>query len=375
MPSVLVSGASIAGPTVAYWLGKAGFDVTVVERAPAPRPGGQAIDIRGPALTVIREMGLLGSASAQRTRFKGMSTLDNDGKEIDRTEERTFSGGRFDSGDIEILRDLLAGLLLEASTPLATYVYDDSIAAVAQDEAGVDVIFERGAPRRFDIVIGADGVHSHTRRLVFGDEGPLTRQLGVALAIFTTPNLLNLTDWQVSFRDPQLGAGYVIYPARDNTELRINLGFGLKPGDPVRGDVVAQKALVASRCARLGGDIPRVIEAMHAAPDFYFGSLAQVRMESWSKGRVTLVGDAAYCPTPFTGQGTSLAMIGAFVLAKELAHNPDDPGSAFARCEERMRPFVRMNQDMLSLDRQGPIPDEVFDKAKNGIVIKDLIAA
>jgi 2-polyprenyl-6-methoxyphenol hydroxylase-like FAD-dependent oxidoreductase len=213
MPTVLVSGASIAGPTVAYWLAKAGFDVTVIERAPAPRPGGQAIDIRGPALAVVREMGLLDRASAMRTRFKGMSILDIDGHEVDRTEERTYSGGRFDSGDIEILRDAFAGLLLEASGPLATYIYDDTITALAQDAAGVDVAFERGAPRRFDLVIGADGVHSHTRRLAFGDEASLTRPLGVALAIFTTPNLLDLRDWQVAFRDPAIGAGYVIYPA------------------------------------------------------------------------------------------------------------------------------------------------------------------
>ena len=114
LKKVLVSGASIAGPTVAYWLARGGFEVTVVERAPAPRPGGQAIDIRGPALSVMREMGLLDRALAMRTRLKGMSMLDIDGKEISRTEERTMTGGRLNSGDIEILRDDLAELLLGA---------------------------------------------------------------------------------------------------------------------------------------------------------------------------------------------------------------------------------------------------------------------
>jgi 2-polyprenyl-6-methoxyphenol hydroxylase-like FAD-dependent oxidoreductase len=370
---VLISGASIAGPTLAYWLGKGGFEVTVVERAPAPRAGGQAIDIRGPALAVIREMGLLEQALSMRTHLKGMSMVDIDGKELSRTEERTISAGRLNSGDIEILRDDLAGLLLKSSQPGAAYVYGDAIAALEQDDAGVVATFEQGAPERFDLVIGADGLHSNTRRLVFGDEAALTRPLGVALAIFTTPNLLNLRDWQLAFRDAT--SGYVIYPARDNSELRVNLGFGLRPEDDPRGDIAAQKELVAKRCAHMGSEIPRLIEAMFATRDFYFGALAQVRMETWSRGRVALAGDAAYCPTPFTGQGTSLALIGAFVLARELTRTPKDHASAFARCEARMRPFVRKNQDMLSVERRAPIPDDVFDEAKNSIVIDDLMDA
>ncbi len=369
---VLVSGASIAGPTVAYWLARGGFEVTVVERAPVPRPGGQAIDIRGPALSVMREMGLLDRALAMRTRLKGMSMLDIDGKEISRSEDRTMTGGRFDSGDVEILRDDLAELLLGAGEATVKYVYANSITSIDQDETGVAVTFERGAPRRFDLVIGADGLHSNTRRLAFGEEAGMLRELGVALTIFTTPNLLDLKDWQLAFRDAT--SGYAIYPARDNTELRVNLGFGIEPEDDVRGDVASQKALVAKRCAHLGGDIPRLIEAMRGADDFYFGALAQVRMPTWSKGRVTLIGDAAYCPTPFTGQGTSLALIGAFVLAKELTRTPEDCAGAFARCDARMLPFVRQNQDMVSLERQEQVPDDIFDRAKNAIVIDDLIA-
>jgi 2-polyprenyl-6-methoxyphenol hydroxylase-like FAD-dependent oxidoreductase len=126
---VLVSGASIAGPTVAYWLARGGFEVTVVERAPSPRPGGQAIDIRGPALLAMHEMGLLDLALAMRTCLKGMSMLDIDGKEISRTEERTLTGGRLNSGDIEILRDDLANLLLGAGASTVKYIYGESIAS------------------------------------------------------------------------------------------------------------------------------------------------------------------------------------------------------------------------------------------------------
>jgi 2-polyprenyl-6-methoxyphenol hydroxylase-like FAD-dependent oxidoreductase len=236
----------------------------------------------------------------------------------------------------------------------------------------VIVTFEKASPRRFDLVIGADGLHSNTRHLVFGDYAAFIRPLGIVLSIFTISNLLDLRDGKSLFRDES--SGYVIYPARDNTELRVNPGFSQYPEDDVRGGVRVQKTLTAKRCAHLRGDIPRLIEAMFETEDFYFGALAQIRMESWSRGRVTLVGDAAYCPSPFTGQGTSLALVGAFVLAKELTRSPNDYASAFARCERRMLPFVRQNQDMLNLEQKEPIPDDIFDAAKNAINLDDLWA-
>jgi 2-polyprenyl-6-methoxyphenol hydroxylase-like FAD-dependent oxidoreductase len=372
MPSVLISGASIAGPTLAYWLHRAGCTVTVVERAPAPRIGGQAIDVRGPAMTVLDRMGLLDRARAMRTRHKGMSMLDIDGREISRTEERTISGGRFDSGDIEVLRDDLAGLLLDASRNEAEHIFGDTITALEPDEGGVAVRFQTTLPRRFDLVFGADGLHSDVRQLAFGEEGQFLAPLGIGLAIYTTPNVLGLRDWEIAFRDAT--SGYVIYPARDNTELRVNLGFGMQLDEYQRGDTAAQKAMIAERCAHLGGDIPRVLDALKDVQDFYFGPLAQVRMPHWCTGRIGLVGDAGYCPSPFAGQGTSLALIGAFVLGRELARAGVDHVAAFARYEARMRPFVLMNQDMVDVQRQTPIPDDVFDRAKRGIVIDDLLA-
>lgn len=372
MQNVLVSGASIAGPALAHWLGRAGFSVTVVEQAPAPRPGGQAIDVRGPALRVLDAMGLLDRARAMRTRLKGMSMLDIEGHEISRNEERTLTGGRFDSGDLEIFRDDLAGLLLGASRSGAEYVFGDAIAALDERDGFVEVAFERSPARRFDLVIGADGLRSNVRKLAFGDEGQYYRPLGVALALFTTPNVLDLRDWQIAYRDEV--SGYVIYPTRDNGELRVNLGFGMTMEEFPRGDLAAQKDLISRRCAHLRGDIPRFLAALRDVDDLYFGPLAQVRMARWSGRRICLIGDAAHCPSPFSGQGTSLALIGAFVLGRELARSPDDHSGAFERYEERMRPFVLMNQDMVSVERRAPIPDDVFARAKNGITLEDLFA-
>lgn len=371
MKAVLVSGASIAGPAVAYWLTRAGFKVTVVERAPSPRPGGQAIDIRGPALTVIEKMGLLDQVRALRTRMKAMSMLDIEGHEIERTEERTISGGRFNSGDVEILRDDLNTLLLDVSRDAAEFIYGDLIASLNERDDAVEVVFERAPTKTFDLVIGADGLHSNVRRLVFGEEAQWLRPLGVGLSIFTTPNMLGLRDWQLAYRDQV--SGYVIYPARDNTELRVNIGFGMSLEEYKRGDLAAQKQLIAERAAHLRGDIPRLLEALHDAKDLYFGPLAQVRMPQWHTKRVALVGDAGYCPSPFSGQGTSLALVGAFVLGRELARAEGDAARAFSLYEERMRPFVQANQDMVSVERAAPIPDDVFDRAKNAIALDDLL--
>ena len=196
----------------------------------------------------------------------------------------------------------------------------------------------RSPPEVFDLVFGADGLHSKVRQIAFGEETPFLRPLGVAFAIWAAPNLLDLEDWQLSFRDET--AGYAIYPTRDNRELRVNIGFALTPDEERGLDLAARKALIRERAAAIGGPVPRLLETLDAAEDLYFGALAQVRMPSWCQDRVALVGDAGYCPSPFTGQGTSLALIGAFVLGRELARSGGDHAAAFAQYEARMRPFV-----------------------------------
>jgi 2-polyprenyl-6-methoxyphenol hydroxylase-like FAD-dependent oxidoreductase len=364
---VLISGAGVAGPALAHSLLRCGFQVTLVERAATLRPGGHAIDVRGVALEVLRRMGLYDAAHARRTHMNGGSVLDADGNEVSRSEERSFSGGRFDSGDIELFRDDLVRLMYEGTQGAAEYLWNDSIAAVEQSADTVRVSFERAGPREFDLLVAADGLHSKVRRLVFGDEAACLHSFGIGLAIFSTPNLLQLRDWQVTYRDAQ--SGYVIYPNLDNSQLRVNLGFALQSQDAWRGEVSAQKTLVARSCAHMRGQIPRLLQAMAESPDFYFGDIGQVKMPRWSSGRVVVLGDAAYCPSPFSGQGTSLALVGAYILARELQRTPADFTSALERYESRMRPYVALNQALVKLDRTGPTPDDIMDAAKNGIVL------
>jgi 2-polyprenyl-6-methoxyphenol hydroxylase-like FAD-dependent oxidoreductase len=360
---VLISGASVAGPALAYWLARHGISSTVVETAPALRPGGQAIDVRGAALTVVGRMALLDRLRAARTQMLGMSMVDSAGNELMRSTEHAASSGRLDSDDIEVLREDLTAMLAERTAGVE-YVFGDSIRALRQDAEGVDVTFERGGPRRFDLVVGADGLHSNVRRLAFGPEERFARHLGSYVSVFTVDNVLGLDRWQVWLREGDAGAG--IYTARDNTELRVNLGFMSESLQYDRRDLDAQRQLIADRTAGLGWEIPRLLKAMWQAPDFYFDAMAQIRMDTWSRGRVTLVGDAAHCASPLSGQGTSLALVGAYILGEELGRGFD---GAMARYEARMRPFAETNQALATENPGQPASEESMERAKNAITL------
>ncbi|WP_410666631.1 FAD-dependent monooxygenase [Amycolatopsis sp. cmx-4-68] len=359
MRNVLISGAGVAGGTLAWFLARDGWAVTVVDRAPGPRTGGQAIDVRGAALDVVDRMGLGDRMRAVRTRMRGMSMVDGEGHELFRSEEHTFTSGRLDSDDFEILRDDVVAILHEATD--VEYVFGDSITALAEEAHGVRVEFERGGFRTFDLVVGADGLHSAVRRLTFGPEEDFIRHLGQYLAIFPTANFLGLEDWQVWFRHEETGG--VAYPVRGNTELRVTLGFGSAPLP--RLTVPEQKRLIAERLAGVGWEVPKLLEAMAAADVFYFDAMAQIHLDRWSAGRVALVGDAGYCASALSGQGTSLALVGAYVLAQELGRA--DHEAAFAAYERRMRPFVALNQALATENLNGPAPEESVERAKNAI--------
>ncbi|MFF2810743.1 FAD-dependent monooxygenase [Streptomyces sp. NPDC058000] len=365
MKTVLISGASVAGLTTAYWLRRRGYLPTVVERAPGIRPGGQAIDVRGAALAVLERMGLLTEAQRARTRMRGMSMHDGDGNELWRSTEMTFSSGRLDSEDIELLREDLTQLLYRQTRDDVEYLFNDSVIALDQDPRGINVSFERGRRRTFDLVVGADGLHSKVRQLAFGPERRFIRHLGAHLAVFSTDNFLDLDNWQVWLQDDT--ASYCVYPVRDNSEIRATLGFASEPLDYDYRDTEQQKSLLAERMSHLGGDTPRLLKAMRTAPDFYFDAMAQIHTDRWSDGRVVLIGDAGYCPSPLSGQGTSLALVGGYVLVDELDRADGDHRAALARYEERLRPFVELNQALATENPGGAAPEESLERAKNAI--------
>ncbi|MEV5569296.1 FAD-dependent monooxygenase [Spirillospora sp. NPDC052269] len=377
MTKVLISGASIAGPTLAYWLDRYGFEVTVVERADGFRPGGQAIDVRGTALGVAERMGVLDEIRAHATNLRGMSIVDGDGNELHRSEEHTLSGGPLDSPDVEVLRDDLSDIIVKAAGDRIEYVFGDSVASLQDGPDGIRATFEKAGPRTFDLVVGADGVHSTTRRLVFGADAGYVPLRSAAMAVWTMPNVLGLDRWQIGhFSDAAGTAGAMVMTVRDNTELRAYAMFG-DQGKPLPRDVAEQKRLLADGLAGASWEVPRLLEHMWDAPDFHYDALAQVRLDRWSRGRVVLLGDAGYCGSPASGQGTSMAMVGAYVLAGELKAADGDHEKAFAVYEDELRDWVKGNQAfaLRGLPAEGEDKDAADLIAENAAGLDDDFAA
>ncbi|MFD8775879.1 FAD-dependent monooxygenase [Streptomyces sp. NPDC057889] len=331
---VLVSGASVAGPAVALALSLHGARVTVVEKAAELREGGFAVDFRGWVhRTVLTALGIHDDIHARQTRMGRQTVVDADGTpRVDLPVELM-------SGDVEIFRGDLAHILYEHSRDTVDYVFGDSIATLSEDDRGVDVTFERAAPRRFDLVVAADGLHSPTRRLVFGDESRYLRFLDHYVAGFGIPNHLGLDRTGRLYSDPGRAVCVSNYDG-DPDRAGALLVFRSEPLDHDRKDVDRQKRVLAERFAGMGWEAPRVLKALEDADDLYFDAIAQIHVDRLAKGRVVLLGDAGYGAT-MGGMGTGVAIVGAYVLAGELALADGDHRTAFAAYEAQIGDFAK----------------------------------
>lgn len=385
-PRVLIAGASIAGPALAHWLRRWGAEVTVVERTPELRPGGQAVDARGVARDVIERMGLDEAVRALCTDTAGAYSVDAKGKVLE-TFRADDDGGDGYIADIEILRGDLAQVLYDDTRDGVEYIFGDRIAELAQDANGVDVVFAGGERRRFELVIGADGLHSALRAMVFGPHERFLSHLGHVLAFYSVPNEFGLDRWLMEYQDQASGRSALLRPIQDATRAMAMFYFGSSDFDVDYRDIAAQKALLLERMTGLGWLTPDILAHVDDTPDFYLDQVAQVVMDRWSSGRVALLGDAAFSSSPMSGQGTGLALVGAYVLAGELASAGWDPKAGFARYEARMRSYVEANQEIGRLNartRDVPGPDtepspdfagewfmELVGRAINGVELPD----
>jgi 2-polyprenyl-6-methoxyphenol hydroxylase-like FAD-dependent oxidoreductase len=344
--SVLISGASIAGPALAYWLDRYGFEVTVVERADGIRSGGYPIDIRGTATDVVERMGVLPRLRAAHVDTRKLRFVDADGQPIATILPEELAGGAT-GRHVELPRGALTSVLYDLTRDRPVrYRFGDSIEALHDDGAGVDVRFRSGAKQRFDIAIGADGIHSNTRALTFGPEAPFNRYLGFCFNLFSIPNDAGLSHEAVIYAEPGRVAG--VYAVGDSDTVQAFLNFAT---DEVpfhsNTDADAQRRRTAEIFSHGSAIFRRLVEAMPRADDLFFDTVSQIHMPRWSSGRVALVGDAAHAPSFLSGQGTSLALVGAYVLAGELAVHAD-PVDAFAAYERLTRPFMEANQALAS---------------------------
>jgi len=332
--TVLISGASVAGPALALNLARLGARVTVVEKAPELRGGGFAVDFRGHVhRTVLTSMGIWDEIHARQTRMGRQTVVDADGS------PRVDLPAALMSGDVEIPRGDLAQIMYERTKDDVEYVFGDSIASLAETSQGVDVTFERGAPRRFDLVVGADGLHSNTRRIAFGDESRYLRFFDHYVAGFDVPNHLGLDRTGQVYSEP--GRAVVIgnYDGDPHRSGAL-LVFRSERLSYDRRDVTDQKRILMERFAGMGWEVPGVLKALEHADDLYFDAIAQIHVDRLAKGRVALLGDAGHGAT-MGGMGTGVAIVGAYVLAGELALAGGDFRTAFAEYDTRIRDFAK----------------------------------
>jgi len=349
---ILVSGASIAGPVLAYWLSRHGFDVTVVERAPTLRKtGGHAVDLFRPAMEISEKMGILPRIEALATETDRL-TMHREGRARPIEVDLTKIYGAASDRHVEIMRDDLSEIYYDAGRDDVEYLFGDSITAIDNDG---EVTFEGTPARRFDVIVGADGLHSNVRRLTFGEEAGLTRFLGGYLAVVSAPRTLaNLGEMIGHVGVGRLAA---IYTAEHLDDARAVFLFRSKEElDCDHRDSLRQKELLRDAFAGMHPQVDRWLEEIDRTPAFYFDAISQLRLDRWSRRRVTLVGDAGYCPGPAVGGSTSLAVLGAYVLAGELARAGGDHLRAFAAYEMQMREPVHLSRGFARTAAKGLIP-------------------
>ncbi|MFE6776362.1 FAD-dependent monooxygenase [Streptomyces sp. NPDC057702] len=359
-PEVLIVGAGIAGPAVAYWLARNGYRPTVVEHARHLRSGGSAIVVKGPAIPVADHMGILPGLRELATRNRSLTLLDPAGRRVLRLPLAS-DGAR----TVEVTRADLSEVLHRSARAEAEFLFDDTVTALDQDAGGVDVTFRRSAPRRFDLVVGADGAHSTVRRLVFGPERRFAGDLGLYNAtVPLAPDAVEDPSEMTMLTAPN--RMLVLHPSR-TTPLAIFTFRAARPAPHDRKDLALHKRTVADAYADMRWRAPELVAAFLDHPAPFFDPVTTIRVPSWSRGRVVLLGDAA-AATALLGDGSSMAMAGAYALAEELAAHPGDHARAFAAYESRLRREIGPRQR-----RVGPLSRLLVPRTGPGLAVRNAV--
>ena len=351
---VLISGASVAGPALAYWLVRAGCTVTIVERAPTPRSAGQGIDIRDAARDVVKRMGIFDRVMDKSSHEEGTEVVDANNRSIARFGVDKSGKGNSMTSDVEILRGELAGILIDVTQNDVSYIFGDMVESLEETDKEVTVSFANGTPTKaFDLVVAADGLGSKTRGIAFGNGSTQVKSLYSYHSYFSIPRSDTDTMWSrvhwakgglcMLVRPDNVGRtrALLAVTAWDKSDERlVRIEKARKEG------ILAQKRLLQELFQDAGWEITRLLKGMHESEDFYMQHIAQVRLNRWSSGRVVVVGDAGYSPSPFTGMGTSLAFIGAYILAGEISRQPNNIPAALNSYERLLRPYVESVQKL-----------------------------
>lgn len=338
---ILVVGAGIAGPAVCYWLRRFGFSPTLIDKFVSIRKGGQALDIRGVAIDIVKRMSIYEKICTMRTQLEYGRYVDAEGNILHEEKGERFS---FRQGeDVEIIRGDLVEILMGAIEGVSCHL-NQLVDRIKQNSNYVEVQFKDGTISHYDLLIGADGLHSTTRRMVFDKDDYKLVNLGAYFSVFSIPNYLNLSHTEVQCEANQK----LISIASDKNPKMVEVALMFR-GQSILNNVRnenLQQQLLRDTFQDFGWEASEILELMLGSDDFYFDSVTQVTMESWTKGRVALLGDAGYCPSPLSGQGTNIALVGAYILAGELKRAGGNYTRAFNRYNELLHPFVEANQKL-----------------------------
>jgi 2-polyprenyl-6-methoxyphenol hydroxylase-like FAD-dependent oxidoreductase len=336
---ILVVGASIAGPAVCYWLKKFGFSPTLIERHESIRPGGYAIDIRGVATSIVKKMGVYDKICDKRTALEKGQFVNKQGELL--YEEYGEKIGFRQDDEVEIVRGDLVKILMETIPGIPCH-FNQTISHIKEYDESVEVHFRDGGTEQFDILIGADGLHSNTREMSFGPDDYVLKNLGAYISVFSMPNYLKLSHTEITLETD----GKLLQINSDRNPEIAQAGFLFRSNDVANNTRYQkeQKNCLKETFLNLGWESNNLLKLMEKTDDFYFDSITQVIMTSWTKGRVALVGDSGYCASPLSGQGTSLALVGAYLLAGELNKAKGNHTLAFKKYNELLHPFVKKNQ-------------------------------
>lgn len=352
---ILVIGAGIAGPAVCYWLKRFSFSPVLIEKSPDIRKGGHALDVRGVAIDLVKRMGIYEKICNRCTSVEFGRYVDAQGNILheEKGERFCFREGE----DVEIVRGDLIEILMNAIQGVPCY-FNQLIDRIKQNDGDVEVQFKDGRTEHYDLVIGADGLHSTTRRMVFDkDEYKLTN-LGAYFSVFSIPNYLKLNHTEVQCEANQK----LLSITSDKNPKIAEVAFMFRVQN-VLNNIRAeseQQRFLRDTFQNFGWETAKILELMSSSDNFYFDSVTQVEMKSWTKGRVALLGDAGYSASPISGQGNNLALVGAYILAGELKQAGNNYHRAFNRYNELLHPFIEANQKLgLLVNKSFLVHDEV----------------
>jgi len=365
--NILISGAGIAGTTLAYWLKEFGFNPTIVERAPALRQGGYAIDFWGAGFDVAERMNILPALDKADLQMVELVFVDEKNRReasMNYKKIKKMMEGRA----FTLLRSDLAKVIYESLPQDIEIIFGDSISKIEQKPDGVSVTFESGNQRDFDLLFGADGLHSNVRCLVFGNEEQFEKFYGYYTSSFTVENVTNNEKEFLTYNVPCKQAA--IYSITENRSATFFIFTSPEKLSYNYHDTQAQKQILRNQFESIGWKCKEILSKMDSAPDFYFDVVSQIRMNNWSKGRVTLVGDACDCPSLLSGQGSTLAMVGAYILAGELKEANGDYQTAFSNYEKIFKPFIDQKQQIAQNFAKSLVPKTNFGIWFRNLVIK-----